>query len=80
MRQRQTVRREEPLCRHCLAKGKISATTEVDHIKPLSKGGLNSRSNLQGLCFDCHRTKSARDAGHRVKRGIGLDGWPIATD
>ena len=33
-------------------------TLEVDHIKPVSKGGLTEMDNLQTLCFDCNRGKS----------------------
>ena len=58
MRQREQVRREEPLCRICLAQGHTSATTQVDHIRSLASGGSNDRSNLQGLCTDCHDVKS----------------------
>jgi hypothetical protein len=31
---------------------------EVDHIKPVSKGGLSVEANLQTLCWRCNRTKS----------------------
>ena len=31
---------------------------EVDHIQPVSKGGLSIESNLQTLCWKCNRTKS----------------------
>jgi HNH endonuclease len=31
---------------------------EVDHIQPISKGGLSTPSNLQTLCWRCNRTKS----------------------
>lgn len=63
---RALVRSEEPLCRRCTAEGRVSATTEVDHIVPLAWGGTNDRGNLQGLCDDCHATKSQsekREAG-----------------
>lgn len=52
------MRSEEPLCRVCLAEGRVSATAEVDHIVPLSEGGSGRRDNLQGLCGDCHDAKS----------------------
>jgi hypothetical protein len=35
---------------------------EVDHIKPVSKGGMSIESNLQTLCWKCNRTKSNKDA------------------
>lgn len=31
---------------------------EVDHIIPVSKGGLSTEANLQTLCWRCNRTKS----------------------
>lgn len=31
---------------------------EIDHIIPVSKGGLTEESNLQTLCWRCNRTKS----------------------
>jgi hypothetical protein len=31
---------------------------EVDHIMPVSKGGLSVEENLQTLCWKCNRTKS----------------------
>lgn len=34
---------------------------EVDHIKPLSKGGDNGRENIQLLCVHCNRTKHDKD-------------------
>lgn len=40
----------------------INANYEIDHITPLYKAGDNSISNLQCLCPDCHRTKTANDA------------------
>lgn len=34
---------------------------EVDHIQPVSKGGLSIESNLQTLCWRCNRTKSNKE-------------------
>lgn len=30
---------------------------EIDHIKPVSKGGMTEESNLQTLCWKCNRSK-----------------------
>lgn len=59
---RKRVRREQPLCAHCT---KPKAWTQLDHIKALTHGGTNHRSNLQGLCDDCHKAKTIKDMGYR---------------
>jgi len=52
--------RDNFACQYC----SVSVATEpnllleVDHIMPLSKGGLSVESNLQTLCWRCNRTKS----------------------
>jgi 5-methylcytosine-specific restriction endonuclease McrA len=33
---------------------------EVDHIIPVSKGGLSEPENLQTLCWRCNRSKGAK--------------------
>jgi 5-methylcytosine-specific restriction protein A len=71
---RAMVLREEPLCRHCLASGRVSASVEVDHIVPLGKGGGGERENMQGLCAPCHKAKSAAEASGKPR--IGIDGVP----
>lgn len=61
-RDRALVLLEEPLCRKCLEAGKTVASEEVDHIIPLSQGGLDTRDNKQGLCAPCHRAKTAGES------------------
>jgi hypothetical protein len=52
--------RDNHTCRQCA----ISLATEphllleVDHIVPVSKGGMSTPSNLQTLCWRCNRSKS----------------------
>jgi 5-methylcytosine-specific restriction endonuclease McrA len=71
---RNRVLRENPLCEVC---GKRAAI-EVDHIKPLYKGGDDDPyddGNRQALCEQCHTEKTKRDMNQRPE--IGLDGYPI---
>jgi 5-methylcytosine-specific restriction endonuclease McrA len=44
-------------CAACRKKRKLT----VDHIQPLSKGGTNWPSNIQGLCLSCNSSKSNKD-------------------
>lgn len=46
-------------CAHC---GSV-ANLETDHIIPKHRGGTDSWSNLQSLCVECHKVKTAREAG-----------------
>lgn len=54
--------RNEPLCRHCFAKGIITPADQVDHIIPLSAGGTDTDDNIQCLCLQCHAVKTASEA------------------
>lgn len=45
-------------CVICGRKAENGVVLEVDHIKPVSKGGFSDISNLQTLCMDCNRGKS----------------------
>ena len=36
---------------------------EIDHIKPISLGGITALSNLQVLCIECHEEKSRPERG-----------------
>ena len=73
---RKQVRREQPLCLHCKAEGKLRAWDELDHIKPLEHGGGNDRRNLQGLCRAHHLAKTAKDRGYSTQ-GCRVDGTPL---
>lgn len=76
-RQLQAIRKRvltaNPLCAVCGRRA-----VEVDHIKPIFKGGNDDPlddSNRQGLCSLCHAEKTRRDMNQRP--AIGLDGYPL---
>lgn len=45
--------------------GKLRA--EFDHVTPLCLGGEHREGNIQLLCSDCHKAKSALDAKLKAK-------------
>lgn len=52
--------RDNHTCRTCSVSlaAEPHLLLEVDHILPVSKGGLSTAENLQTLCWRCNRTKS----------------------
>ncbi|MCL4505852.1 MAG: HNH endonuclease [Chloroflexi bacterium] len=63
---RQVVLNTNPLCAdpfgiHAEA-GQVVLAVEVDHIKPRAEGGGNTWDNVQPLCRECHRRKSAQES------------------
>jgi hypothetical protein len=72
---------DEPLCRHCKARGIVELATDVDHIVPIARGGAElDQSNLQSLCHLCHTRKTISENGGNVRIGCGLDGMPLDAD
>ena len=70
-----------PLCVMCEKAGRVRLATELDHIVALTNGGMDfdkDPSNAQGLCSACHEDKTRADLGQRVKKQVGLDGWPVS--
>jgi hypothetical protein len=56
---------------------------EVDHIVPLTKGGLDVDGNTRNLCFDHHREVTAEQFGHVAPagaRGVAATGRPTGVD
>lgn len=47
------------ICRSC---GEWSDQLEIDHIVPMWEGGSDDVFNLQPLCVECHKEKSAEEA------------------
>jgi 5-methylcytosine-specific restriction endonuclease McrA len=61
--------RDNPLCAHCLLNSRVTLADQVDHIKPLSQGGLEfDQTNLQSLCIPCHKAKTATEATYRANQ------------
>lgn len=52
--------RDNYTCRSCGISTHVEPhlLIEVDHIIPVSRGGLTERDNLQALCWKCNRSKS----------------------
>lgn len=59
---RKILERDGFKCRKCGAniEAEPNLLLEVDHIVPLSKGGLTQEDNLQTLCWRCNRSKGAK--------------------
>lgn len=55
----EVFKRDSFTCQYCGSKAP-DIILEVDHLKPVSKGGKNEILNLVTSCFDCNRGKSNR--------------------
>lgn len=51
---------QDHMCAICFEEFNDMLKYEIDHIKPLSKGGTNWPTNLQLLCRSCNAKKSAK--------------------
>lgn len=70
---RQSIKsRDGYACRYCFVSVAAEPTLllEVDHILPVSKGGLSEVDNLQTLCWRCNRTKSNKIGSVTPSDGI----------
>ena len=58
----QIKERDNYICKYCgvSVAAEPHLLLEVDHIVPVSKGGLTTESNLQTLCWRCNRSKGAK--------------------
>ena len=57
------LKRDNYRCRKCGASPAKNHNTEleIDHIIPISKGGINDIDNLQTLCRDCNQGKKDKE-------------------
>lgn len=53
----EVFKRDKFTCQYC-GKSAPDVMLEIDHIKPVSKGGNNNMLNLVTACFDCNRGKT----------------------
>jgi len=66
-RYRSWYRSNYPLCEECLKQGKTVRGVIVDHITPISEGGIIfDPNNTQTLCFSCHERKKAKERKEHV--------------
>ena len=62
------LRKEFPLCQHCLEEGITTPSQMVDHKKPINDGGaIWDKPNLQVLCNPCHAKKTSKDGVNKRK-------------
>lgn len=66
----------DPLCAHCRLQGRTRKWDELDHIKPLHKGGTDDEHNLQGLCYECHGIKTALDMASETSTSNSFEKSP----
>ncbi|GAA0307098.1 Ltp family lipoprotein [Psychrobacter aestuarii] len=54
--------RDDYTCQKCglSTRDERNLLLEIDHIIPLSRGGITSEANLQTLCWRCNRSKGAK--------------------
>ncbi len=78
LKMRRRILTDEPLCRLCVAVGRVTAATEIDHWPlPLHKGGPEfDPGNCRPLCRDCHLDVTRGQRGLRPKTRIAVSGWP----
>lgn len=68
-RRRIVLDRDDYQCRNCQSRYRL----EVDHIKPIGRGGTHDFDNLQTLCRTCHIVKTK--LGNIVHHVRGQKDW-----
>ena len=54
--------RDRYLCQTCLRLGVMREAKQVDHKLPKSLGGTNELTNLEAICYPCHKIKTNKEA------------------
>jgi len=55
------LKRDRHICQQCLRNGRPRPAETVDHIIPKAHGGTDEDSNLESLCWPCHKRKTATE-------------------
>lgn len=58
------LERDGGLCQPCVRLARVTEATDVDHIVSKANGGTDDDVNLQSICVDCHKAKTARERQH----------------
>jgi len=61
------LKRDKGLCQPCLRNGRPRPAKQVDHRIPKFEGGADDDDNLQAICVECHKAKTAEEA-RRARR------------
>ena len=76
--------RDEYLCQPCKRVGKVTPATQVDHKigkaqgerLGMRKSAIESIKNLESICDDCHKSKTAIEAHFNPFKGCDEEGEP----
>ena len=69
------VDRAKGLCEYCQTNSSIVVYMEIDHIKPVSKGGKTETNNLCLACVNCNRAKSDIGTTDNILFNPRTDDW-----
>lgn len=73
-KKQRVIKRDRGLCMPHLRRGFPVPFAEVDHIRSKKNGGGNELSNLQCICTECHKEKTALE---RREGGYSNLKWPL---
>lgn len=65
----QVLERGQKRCEYCQTAKKIVTVIEIDHIVPISAGGLTTLNNLCVACHNCNNTKLDYQTGIDPENG-----------
>jgi hypothetical protein len=72
--------RDNGLCQPCKRSGRLTLALQADHIIALVNDGIDNEANMEAICVQCHRAKTALDLGYATKHGCDRKGMPAAPD